>query len=289
MQSPEREVVARFCHERLFGNRRIGQSEPQPTYKEALAAWAIRWKTISFSELDRLTYTEVDWWVRKSILREFDLTFFGAASLASYINACIRYPETELARVAAAIMVEKSIALKRPYGDVSPAAKLGLKTFGLIKSVGRPPSLINTVLDYVLKRTPTTYDWKKLFATRHRHAERIAALVKQKFEVDIDACIVRLDSLCDLVMEELVARICPGIGYKYGSTLNSPSKPLLTSIPTVVAGFKALHDMRISSVTAHPRSMKTGTPTRRLKHSDYRKIRLGLVQSFDEIEKQITP
>ena len=85
---------------------------------------------ISFPELERLTNSEVDWWIRKSILREFDLTYFGAFSSASYINDCIRHPEAELARVAAAMMVEKSIALRHPYGDVSPAAKLGLKTFG---------------------------------------------------------------------------------------------------------------------------------------------------------------
>jgi hypothetical protein len=290
MQSPEKEMVAHFCYDRLFKTTRGHHLPAQSTYKEALIAWVVRWKQVSFTELETLTNSETDWWVRKSIPRELDVDFFGAASFASYVNSCMRHSEPELSRIAAAVMVEKSVALKRPYSDVNPAAKVSLKAAGLIKSVSRPPSALNGVLSYVLKRPDGAYDWKRLFGTKHKHAERIAVLVKQKFEVDIDACIVRLDSLCDLILEQLVARLSPGTGYGYGSILNSPNKTLLAKIPAVIAGFKALHDMRLSSVTAHPRSLKTGVATRRLKHHDYRNnIRPVRAKSFDEIESGVVP
>ena len=289
IQSPEKEIVAQFCYDRLFRKSRSHHLPPQPTYKEALIAWVVRWNLVSFTELETLTNLETDWWVRKSILRELDVDFFGIASFSSYVNSCLRHLEPELSRIAAAVLVEKSVALKRPYSDVNSAAKVSLKAAGLIKSVSRPPSALNGVLSYVLKRPDAAYDWKRLFGGKHKHAERIAVLVKQKFEVDIDACIVRLDSLCDLIFEQLVARISPGSGYRYGSILNSPNPILLATIPSVIAGFKALHDMRISSITAHPRSLKTGVATRRLKHSDYRNLRPILVTSFDEIERGIVP
>lgn len=289
MQPPERDVVATLCYERLLGAQRLDRLEPQPTYKESLIAWVIRWKKISFSELEKLTYTETDWWVRKSTLKELDLNLWGASSSGVYINTCVRHSERELARIAAAVMVERSVTLKRPHGDVNPAAKLSFRASGTVKSVGRPPSLLNVVLKYVLNRRNSTYDWKRLLGSKHKSSERIVIMVKQKFEVDIDACIVRLDSLCDLILEELVSRITPGSGYGYGSILNSPNQSLQNSVPTVLAGFKALHDLRLSSFTAHPRSQKTGAPTRRLKHVDYRKVRPILVQCFDEIEAQIVP
>ena len=86
------------------------------------------------------------------------------------------------------------------------------------------------------------------FGRKHRQSERISVLVKQSFEADIDACLARMDSLCDFFLEELVGRISPGSGYGYGSVLNTPPILVRDSIPNVIAGFKSLHDLRVSSL-----------------------------------------
>lgn len=289
MQEPQRSVLADFCYQRLFRSTGTRQwpLPPQPTYKEALIAWVIRCRRISFVELEQLRDNEIDWWIRKSLFRELQPEQFGSGSFKDFVNDCLHLPESEIARCAAAVLIERGVALRRPYGTANSAGKLSLRAAGLIRTVGRPDSMINAVLHYVLKRPMTTYDWRRLLGPQHKQAERIAILVKQKFEVDIDACIVRLDSLCDLVFEELVRRYSPSTNYAHGSILNSPSARLRTTIPNVLAGFKVLHDLRVSSLTAHPRLFRTGGPTRRLKHSDYRRVRPQLISAFDEIESSV--
>jgi hypothetical protein len=44
-----------------------------------------------------------------------------------------------------------------------------------------------------------------------------------------------------------------------------------------------LHELRLQSVTAHPRNTKTGTSTRRLKHYDFYKIRPKVKDAIEEI------
>ena len=291
MQGAEQTEVINFCYRRLFGSRRRGflNLPPQSTYKEALIAWVIRNRRVSFPELERLRDDEVDWWVQKSIFRELVKDNYGDASFRAFVNDSLRLSVTETARCAAAVMIEHAVVLSKPYGDANLAGKISLKAAGLIRHAGRPDSIINSVLHYVLKRPQNAYDWRRFHGKKHRQAEQISVLVKQCFEADIDACLARMDSFCDFVLEELIRRLAPGKAYgSYGSILNSPPAVIRAAIPNVIAGFKALHDLRVASITAHPRSLRTGVATRRLKHSDYYRVRPSLTAAFDEIEGKIT-
>lgn len=58
---------------------------------------------------------------------------------------------------------------------------------------------------------------------------------------------------------------------------------LQTALPKTCAGFSVLHELRLESVTAHPRHKRTGKPTRRLKHHDLYKVRACLRDAFQEI------
>jgi len=292
IQDPERTELANFCYHRLFGRRRPGFLDlpPQPAYKEAMIAWIIHNRRISFSELERVRDNEVDWWIQKSIFRELKKDQFGEPSYRSFVNASLRLPNNETSCCAAAVMIEDSVVLDRPYGNANLAGKISLKAAGIVKQAGRPQSLINSVLHYVLKRPENPYDWRRFHGSKHKQAERIAVLVKQSFEADIDACMARMDSYCDLILEELVNRLSPATTYgNYGSILNSPPVLVRTAIPIVISGFKALHDLRVKSITAHPRSLRTGAATKRLKHTDYYHVRTPLRAAFDEIEQSIVP
>ena len=292
MQDPERTTLANFCYQRLFGPARRGYLNLplQPTYKEALIAWVIRNRRVSYAELVLLRDDEVDWWIQKSIFRELSEDQYGQASYRIFVNEALRLTSKETARSAAAAMIEDSVTLNRPYGDANLAGKLSLKAAGVVKHAGRPHSIINSVLHYVFKRPQNAYDWRRFHGRRHRQAERITVLVKQSFEADIDACMARMDSYFDLILEELVRRLSPTTGYgAYGSILNSPPILVRGAIPNAILGFKELHDLRISSITAHPRSLRTGSATRRLKHSDFYRVRPSLIGAFDEIERTIAP
>ena len=186
MSAANSTVLGRFAAGRLLRPRR-GLLRPQPTYKEALIAWAIRTNAITFRELEKLRDDETDWWVRKSILREITADQFGAPSYRDFLNKSIRIRESEIARCAGAKLVEETIPLDKPYGDVFEPAKIILRASKIIRSVGKPPSMINSIVAYVLARPETGYDWIRFFGSGHKHAEQMAIFLKQSRETDIDA------------------------------------------------------------------------------------------------------
>lgn len=286
--SPRNEIADR-CFDRLF-RPPPGSLPLQPTYKEALIAWVVVWNRATFASFERLRRNEVDWWVRKSMLREIDVAKYGIPSYRQFLNDSMKTTEPEIARIAAAKIVEDAIPVNRPYGTAHIAAKTTLKTAGRIRSVGRPASLIPSALNYILRQRLARYDWQRYFGRHHKHAEYLAILSKQSFETDIDAFVMRLDSFCDFLFDEIYRRLCPGLARPtYGAALNSPSAPIRAMLPRTIVGFKALHDLRINSVSAHPKSQRTGIPTKRIKHSDYSRIRKNVVEAFVEIQGTIVP
>jgi hypothetical protein len=194
MPASEAAVLGRFAAERLLRPRR-GLLPIQPTYKEALIAWTIQTRQITYGELEALRDNETDWWVKKCMLRELTAVQFGIPSYRHFLNGSMRIAESEISRCAAARLVEDSLPLEKPYGDVFDAAKLILKASKVIKSVGKPPSMINSILAYTLKRPETNFDWTAFFGSEHRHAEQMAIILKQSHETDIDAFMIRLASL----------------------------------------------------------------------------------------------
>ena len=178
--------------------------------------------------------------------------------------------------------------LSKPYGDVEITAKQALKVAGVIKAVGQPPTRINTIIAYILDRTETAYDWRRFFGKEHRHVEVHAFFLKRNHETNIDAFLVQLDSFLDFITRELWRRLkppgsrCPA----YGHAVKDAT--LSAALPKAMACLVKLHDLRLQSATAHPRT-KAGAPTRRLKHRDFCKLRQELIDAFDEIETNIAP
>jgi len=222
------------------------------------------------------------------MLGHLDQDLFGAGTYADLINRSLRLKSGETSRIAAARLLENSIKLARPYGDVEVTAKQTLRTSGIIKSAGQPESRINQILAYILSRAENPYRWKSFFERSHRQGELIALLLKRNFESNIDAFLVQLDSFCDLITEKVWLQLKPGKQYpSYGHAVKDAK--LRAALPDTMAAFLSLHDLRLQSATAHPRALKTGQPTRRLKHRDFYKIRPALNKAFEEFERVINP
>ena len=287
MTGAERETLAKFAVGRLV--RPIRGSLPlQPTYKEALVAWGISERSLGYAEYNALLFGEPDWWVQKRMLRRLEQPLFGEGTYADLLNRVLRLMSGEASRIAASRVVLESIKLVKPYGDVNVAAKHILKTAGVIRSSGQPETRINQILSYILSRTENTYDWKVLFGVSHRHAELMTVLLKRNFESNIDAFLVQLDSYCDLVTEMVWKKLKPGKSYpSYGHAIKDAV--LGAALPNTMAAFLHLHDLRLQSATAHPRTTKTGKPTRRLKHRDFYALRPALASAFDEFERVVSP
>ena len=260
----------------------------QPTYKASLISCALSANKLTFTEYEGVVSVEPDWWVKKRSVKELAPDVYGAPSYEAFLNARMRENGSEVARICASKLVEGSLSLNKPYGNVETTAKQVLKAAKLIRVVGAPDSRIPEIIAYILHRKNTTFDWKTLFGSGHKHAERMMILLKRDKEANIEKFLVHLDSWCDLLLSELYQRLKPGKTYpNYGAALNDANLP--TALPTAISGLKKLHALRLESSVAHPRSQKTGNPTRRLKHSDFHKIRKQLISVFDEIESVITP
>jgi len=280
-------VLAKFSAERVIRPKR-GLIPAQPTYKEALVAWSLSARTLTYTEYDRLIFKEPDWWVQKRMLRELNEPLFGKATYADLINRLLRVKSGEVSRIAASRLLQGLLSITTPYGDVEVTAKQTLKTAGVIRSAGQPESRINQIIAYILKRAENAYEWKTLFGKSHKQAELMTIFLKKNFETNIDAFIVQLDSYCDLVTETIWTRLKPGKIYpSYGHAIKDAT--LGAALPDTMAAFLKLHDVRLQSATAHPRTTKTGKPTRRLKHRDFYALRPYLSNAFNEFERVIKP
>ena len=279
--------LGRFCANRLV-RPSSGSIPVQPSYKEALIAWSLSARTISFAEYDSIITKEPDWWVKKCAMRELSDSLFGAPTYADFINRCMRTPEAEVARIAASRLLQDRVRLTNPYGNVETTAKQMLKASKVIRAVGQPVSRINEILGYIIGRKETAYDWKKFFGSDHRHAELMMIFLKRNRESNIDAFLVQLDSFCDFLNAEIYRRLKPGKNCpNFGHAIKDAA--LTGVLPDTMACFAKLHGLRLESATAHPKTKKTGKPTRRLKHRDFRKIKPDLIKVFDELEKVILP
>lgn len=282
----ETSSLGRFCANRLLRPRR-GAIQVQPSYKEALIAWGLVSRSLAFLEFEKIIIDERDWWIKKCAVRQLDDALFGGPTYAVVVNKLLRSPEAEVGRIAAARMLQDRVKLTTPYGDVEGAAKRTLKIAGTIKSAGRPASHINEILAYILGRTKTAYDWSKFFGKEHRHAELMMIFLKKNRESNIDAFLVQLDSYCDYLTAVIYKRLKPGKIYPaYGHAIKDAT--LSAALPKTMSAFATLHDLRLQSTTAHPRTKKAGVPTRRLKHRDFYKIKTSLIEAFDEIEAKVS-
>ena len=176
----------------------------------------------------------------------------------------MREEGSEVARICAARLIEGSHKLTKPYGSVETTAKQVLRAAKLIRVVGAPDSRIPEIVAYILVRKRTAFDWKTLFGSRHKHAELMMIMLKRDKEANIEKFLVHLDSWCDLLLSELYPRLKPGKTYpSYGAAINDEN--IAVSLPNAISALKTLHALRLESSVAHPRSQKTGNPTRRLK------------------------
>ena len=261
----------------------------QPTYKASLLSWALSTRKLTYTEYDGIVSGELDWWVKKRAVIGLSSNIYGVPSYEAFLNERMRENGSEVARICAAKLVEGSHKLAPKYGAVEITAKQILKAAKLIRVVGAPESRIPEIVAYVFDRSLTSFDWKTLFGTGHKHAERMMIMIKRDREANIEKFLVHLDSWCDLLLSEIYPRLKPGKTYPkyYGVALNDPN--LAAALPNAIPALKDLHALRLDSSVSHPRSLKTGKATRRLKHHDFYKIRKKLILAFDEIEKIVVP
>ncbi len=283
--------VSTFAYERLFARkyRKLSIARPQPTYKVALARWASLSGRMTYRDFETLLVGERDWWVRQRMLHHLDPAKFGNPGYGALLNAAMRVDgDPDFSRAGAALLFQGMLPLTRPYDDCAVSARLLLRATKIIPKAGRAPSLIGPVIAYVLGVPGTRYDWQRFFGADHRTAEQIAIKTKQRFETDIDACVVSFDSFCDAALRKIYQK--RGLTMPaYGAAVGGSAPAWLRALPLLKGGFYALHQLRITSYTAHPVHTRTGTANTRIRHAQFYKVRKLLVTAFQELEANIAP
>ncbi len=226
-----------------------------------------------------------DWWVRLQLLMFLDEARLGPPSYELLLNMGMRAADADLSRVAASNIFLQSRSVFRPYSDLNLAARLLLRNVGLIRSAGHPPSLIPKILSYSvgLKGDMTGSAFLVQIILQRRRSE---FLCKQRFETDIDAFVVSLDSLCALILRRFID-IAGTPTASYGSALGAGAPSWLVSdFPDLIQGFSKLHALRIPSPTAHPHHT-TGAPNKRITRRQYDRVRKDVLR-MQQLETNCT-
>ena len=271
-----------YCKNRL--NKTSGKLPLQPSFKLALVKWLMKHKSISYSEYEQLFENEVDWWLKSHYLVLLQEDDFGRPTYQSFLNVALKSHVPEISRTAAVKLINDKIGLKTRVREIDYSGQIPLAVTRKIKRKGTPRSLIPSVLRHVFSRSGKlpSFDWRKFLGRKHKHAESMIIHMKQSYETDIDAFVVRFDSFCDYLFEHAWGTINPSKKYgNYGSMLSNPT--MQSQIPKTCDSFTQLHKLRIKSVTSHPRHTKTRTPNKRIKHGQFFKIRKQLFGAYVEL------
>jgi hypothetical protein len=274
---------------RTIKDRKISGIFLQPNLKVALCRYALRHNLLTYSQLMSLLKGDKDWWTIKSILSSISVNQFGPASYGTIMNWALSNKNAETCGIAIGAIFENQVAVASPQ-SLPPEI---INRLAVARVPGVTPvagSAIPSVLEYTLKIAPNTFDWAGFFGANHGAMERLALSIKQAYESDIDVFIVRLDSLCDEIFKTAIFSLSLHTGgYGYGVILNSPGPLIRASLTQTLSSFKTLHGLRKKSHTAHPRDLKTGRPTKRLKHAHFYRVRKAIVSAIEEIQIAAQP
>ena len=281
---PHRSVIIGYCYDRLLGVQKAFLPA-QPTLKAALATWCIYHARLTFAELQTVFWSEKDWWVRHCIVPQVLEDHFGKPSLELFLQGAAQDKHPDVARAAASYLVDRQASVDAAKLNAHESAKLVFLEAGYLRTLGRPRSLVDSALCAIAKENGVSVDWRRILGGNHRRAEELARLSRKYFESNsIDACVVQLDSLLDLIFEQLFLLVRPGSNYpNYGSALNNPH--MSAAFPAVYQAFSQIHQLRIKSQMAHPRHLKSGNWNRHVKHSELRKVGPVLRSAFRELKR----
>lgn len=268
---------------------KLGDVHLQPNIKLALFRYALKYGLLNYSQITNMLSREKDWWVKKSVVAALDTARLGPPAYADLINTSLRSADAEVCSVAVGSIFEHQIF-------VSNSADLGQHIINRLAAAKIPgfaladESAIDKILKYTLNVENNSFNWSDFLQAEHDVLERLALAMKQSFETDIDAFVVRLDSFCDGVLQKFINLYSIEIGkYNYGSAVNNGPKKLKALIPNAILGFKELHDLRGRSHTSHPYKLKTGKPTDRIKHNEFRRIKKKISYAFFELQQVAAP
>jgi hypothetical protein len=284
MPSPYKEQLVTFCYNNFY-HRHKNLPPLQPTYHASIVIWLLLNGRLNYEEYSGLLLNEKNWWIQKETIKYVKPEQYGLPSYEFLLNRIMKNKYSpDATRFAAMQLVDNNLKVIFKDNELATDALPTLFAGGKVKRFGRQLSLVALVFEYVLGLDRGYFNWQLFFGAEHSNAERIAFTIKHQFETDMNACLVTLDSLCDLSYRMLFNKFAaPGKQYgDYGGMFTQSD--LKARFPITVDSFKDLHLLRKQSHTAHPKIKNSIDQTRRLKHKDFRQIKPKLLNAYQEIQ-----
>lgn len=202
------------------------------------------------------------WWGRSQLVLALDPAHIAGTTLAGLLNEALRDKHGEVALAGAFGVAMNGITLAPPRNTIEPLAAEILKELGVIARTPPPPCGVETSLRRQIGGTPRI-DWRAVFGVNYRTVERHIVYARALAETNVSAWVNAMDVFDDWLLNALYAHD-PSIG-KYqlggiGSVLNGGR--FQRKYPAIYDLAETFHAKRLESALSHPKTRKTGKPTK---------------------------
>jgi hypothetical protein len=256
-----------------------------PNLRSIVFVWLLNDRFFKFSEINTIYTATKEWWLINNSLEYLDIDEFGEPSYQSLLNSLIKSNSFEIAIKAAFLLASKSLKVTTKIKDINDAAQIILKKTGLISKTSLTKSNISLRISNITGISLPDKNWKDFLKKNYLNCERISVILVGYYNTDATAFINQFDVLNDHICQGLFSKDGRLGTYTLGSigSILSTTSRFASFYPKYFALCHAIHELRYESELSHPKIKRTSKLTRRIKHSEIRKLIPLINGGFQEI------
>lgn len=202
------------------------------------------------------------WWGRSQLVLALDPAHLADTTLAELLNEALRDKQSGVALAGAFGVAMNGVALAPPRNTIEPQAAAVLKELGALARTPLPPCGVEASFRRLLGSAPQI-DWRAVFGVDYRTVERHIVYARALAETNVSAWVNAMDVFDDWLLHAVYTHD-PSIG-KYqlggiGSVLNGGR--FQKKYPAIYELAETFHAKRLESALSHPKTRRTGKPTK---------------------------
>jgi len=264
---------------RLWGPRSLGTE-----LKCVIGAHLIREGKLTTNQTRYASRYVPEWWVRAQIIAALGPQHYGTTTLQGILNEALRDQNSDVSLAAAQQIANQSLRVSPPLRGINISAGKALRQLGVLKRVQGRPCGIQWGFTRLTGKT-WALNWRDVFGTTYRHAERIAVQMRALADTNVTAFVNAADVFNDRMLSR-VYQHDPSLGIytlgHIGSVLSSSR--LRARYPALLQLCNGIHSERLKSNLSHPVVRGTGRPTSRIQYRYVRTAKRLYIQAISELE-----
>ena len=171
-----------------------------------LGCWLIERGRFTYRQTEYACLQTHSWWSRAQMISALTDKFIGEPSLARIANRAIRDQSVEVSLMAALLVARKDITIESPRTGLNPAAAAVLKEFGKIQRGTGARCGIEVSLK-IMSRVDAKVNWKALFASDYRNAEKQVVECRGLAKTNATAWVNGMDVFLDWLLASLYPNV----------------------------------------------------------------------------------